>query len=98
MIFAGGGMPAGAVFGASDAHAAYPARDPVTPEDIAATVYKALGLDPETTFVRDTLNRPFALSTGTPIRGSLVKSSRLSGHFSPADVMADARWLMTDLR
>ena len=67
-LFAGGGMPAGAVYGASDGHAAHPSRDPVTPEDIAATVYKALGLDPETTFVHDTLNRPFALSTGTPIR------------------------------
>jgi len=67
-LFAGGGMPAGAIYGASDGHAAHPSRDPVTPEDIAATVYKALGLDPDTTFVHDTLNRPFALSTGTPIR------------------------------
>jgi hypothetical protein len=66
IMFAGGGMPAGAIYGASDAFAAYPARDPVTPEDIAATVYKALGLDPETT-LRDPLDRPFPLSTGTPI-------------------------------
>jgi len=67
VMFAGGGMPPGAVFGASDSQAAHPSRDPVTPQDIAATIYKALGLDPSTTFVRDTLDRPFALSTGTPI-------------------------------
>ncbi len=69
ILFAGGGMPAGAIFGASDANAAYPARDAVTPEDIAATVYKAMGLDSETTFVRDALGRPFALSAGTAIKG-----------------------------
>ena len=49
VLFAGGGLPAGAIFGASDPHAAYPARDPVTPPDLAATIYQALGLDPETT-------------------------------------------------
>ena len=68
VMFAGGGMPAGAVFGASDSHAAYPARDAVTPQDIAATIYQALGLDPAATFLRDALDRPFPLSTGTPIK------------------------------
>jgi uncharacterized protein (DUF1501 family) len=68
VMLAGGGMPAGAIYGASDAHAAYPARDPVTPHDIAATIYKALGFDPAETFIRDALARPFALSLGTPIR------------------------------
>ena len=66
VMFAGGGMPAGAIYGASDAHAAYPSRDPVTPQDVVATVYKALGLDPDTV-VHDSLQRPFALSLGTPI-------------------------------
>jgi hypothetical protein len=66
-MFAGGGLPAGAIFGASDSFAAYPARDPVTPQDIAATIYQALGLFPETSF-RDPLDRPFTLSSGTPIK------------------------------
>lgn len=66
-MFAGGGLPAGAIHGASDAFAAYPARDPVTPQDIAATIYRALGFDPETT-ITDPLGRPFTLSTGTPIK------------------------------
>jgi hypothetical protein len=67
VMLAGGGLPAGAIHGASDALAAYPARDPVTPDDIAATIYQALGLDPDTT-IRDPLDRPFAISTGTPIK------------------------------
>jgi uncharacterized protein (DUF1501 family) len=67
VLLAGGGLPAGAIFGASDAHAAYPARDPVTPPDVAATIYQAMGLTPET-LIRDHLDRPFPLSTGTPIR------------------------------
>jgi len=67
VMFAGGGMPAGAIFGASDSEAAYPARDPVTPQDIAATIYKVLGIAPETT-IRDPFGRPHFLSTGTPIK------------------------------
>jgi hypothetical protein len=66
VLLAGGGVPGGALFGVSDAHAAYPARDPVTPQDIAATIYHALGLPPET-IIRDPLDRPYALSTGTPL-------------------------------
>jgi len=67
VLFAGAGVPAGSIFGASDAFAAYPARDPVTPQDIAATIYQILGLPPETT-IQDPLGRPHALSLGTPIR------------------------------
>ena len=70
ILFAGGGMPPGAIYGASDAHAAYPARDPVTPQDVAATIYRAMGLSPSAE-VRDPLDRPFAVSLGTPI-GALV--------------------------
>ena len=66
-LFAGAGVPAGSIFGASDSFAAYPSRDPVTPQDIAATIYQILGLPPETT-IQDSLGRPYALSLGTPIR------------------------------
>ncbi len=66
-LFAGGGMPAGAVFGASDAHAAYPARDAVTPQDIVATIYRAMGL-PGDSVIRDPLGRPYTISTGTAIQ------------------------------
>jgi hypothetical protein len=65
-MFAGGGMPAGAIYGASDRDAAYPMANPVTPEDIAATIYQALGIAPDT-LIRDSLDRPHFVSTGTPI-------------------------------
>jgi len=70
VLMAGAGLPRGSVYGASDRHAARPAQDPVTPQDIAATIYEAMGLAPVTE-IQDTLNRPFAISTGTPIRALL---------------------------
>jgi len=44
-LLAGGGVPAGAVVGSSDAHAAYPATSPVQPAELAATLYRLLGID-----------------------------------------------------
>ncbi len=70
VMFAGGGLPAGTIFGSSDRHAAYPASDPVTPEDIAATIYQIMGI-PVDTFLKDPLDRPLALTTGTPIKALL---------------------------
>jgi len=63
---AGGGVPGGQVFGATDAKAAYPTRDKVTQDDIAATTYHLLGMDPES-MVQDRLGRPFPLALGQPI-------------------------------
>jgi hypothetical protein len=65
-VLAGGGIRGGTVHGASDRWAAYPARDPVTPADVAATVYHLLGVDPTMEIV-DSLNRPFPLCLGEPI-------------------------------
>ena len=67
VMMAGGGVPAGAWVGASDRFAAYPAETPVTPQDIAATIYHLMGLDPET-ILKDNQDRPFPLATGEPIR------------------------------
>ncbi len=67
VIMAGGGIPGGAIYGSSDRFAAYPLRNPVTPQDIAATVYKAMGID-HTMDIRDRLDRVQTLSLGTPIR------------------------------
>jgi uncharacterized protein (DUF1501 family) len=67
IVFAGGGVPGGQVYGATDESASAPARDPVSPADVAATIYTLLGIDPNVE-VRDQLHRPFVLSTGTPIR------------------------------
>ncbi|HLJ57093.1 MAG TPA: DUF1501 domain-containing protein [Chthonomonadaceae bacterium] len=45
LLLAGGGIKGGMVVGASDAKGMEPAADPVKPEDLAATIYHALGID-----------------------------------------------------
>ena len=70
-ILAGGGVKRGHVFGASDRIGAYPESDPVRPEDLSATMFHLLGIDP-TTEVRDALDRPLPLSAGRPITGILA--------------------------
>ena len=66
VLLAGGGIRGGSVYGASDAFAAYPKSQPVTPEDIAATIYHALGIDPEHR-IYDRFNRPHHVALGKPI-------------------------------
>jgi hypothetical protein len=65
-VLAGAGIRGGVVHGASDRWAAHPALDPVTPADVVATVYHALGVDPMTE-LRDALGRPQPLCIGRPI-------------------------------
>ncbi len=65
-VLAGGGVAGGALFGSSDKIGGRPASDPVTPADIAATIFWRFGIDPETE-VRDQTARPFRLSEGDPI-------------------------------
>lgn len=67
-LLAGGGVQGGAIHGSSDKNGAYPNTDPTKPDDIAATLYWALGIDPATE-VYDTLNRPLAIAAGTPLIG-----------------------------
>jgi hypothetical protein len=67
VLLAGGGVTGGAVHGASDRLGAYPAADPVTPADLAATIYWRFGIDPAAE-VRDQTGRPFRLAEGEPIR------------------------------
>jgi hypothetical protein len=70
-VLAGAGIRGGTVFGASDKWAAYPARDPVTPADIAATIYHLLGVDPGSELLTP-LGRPMRLCDGTPVKGVLA--------------------------
>jgi hypothetical protein len=65
-VLAGGGVCGGQVFGRSDRQAAYPTADPVSPADLAATIYQALGVPPDTT-LPDREGRPALLTEGTPI-------------------------------
>ena len=65
-VLAGAGVRGGSVFGASDRWAAYPARDPVSPDDLGATILHALGIRPDTV-VHDELDRPMQINQGSPI-------------------------------
>ena len=67
LLLAGGGIRGGYVHGASDRLGADPSRDPVSPGDVVATLYAALGI-PADTELRDALGRPFRLvHRGAPI-------------------------------
>src|SRR5947209_10515892 len=64
-LLAGGGVRRGFVYGASDKLGAYPASDAVRPEDLAATLFHLLGIDPHTE-VSDALHRPLPVAKGEP--------------------------------
>ena len=68
VFFAGGGVRGGNVIGSSDPTGGYPHDDPQRPENMAATIYEALGL-PRTATWHDLLQRPFPVYHGDPIRG-----------------------------
>ena len=65
---AGGGVQGGRVIGSSDKIGAFPAADPQTPENLAATIYSSLGL-PETVAWYNDLGQPHHVYHGEPIRG-----------------------------
>ena len=58
-LLAGGGIVGGAVLGKTDASGDIPSERPSTPSDIAATIYTAMGIDPD---------RRFETPDGQPIR------------------------------
>jgi hypothetical protein len=69
LLLAGGKAGGGRIVGRSDRFAAYPADDPITPQDLTATVLSGLGVDPSVR-VRDAFGRLVPLSTGE-VRRSL---------------------------
>lgn len=67
----GGGVRGGQVIGSSDARAEKPADEPYGPEDLAATVYRVLGIDPNSEFYTPE-GRPIkVVNDGRLIRGLL---------------------------
>jgi uncharacterized protein (DUF1501 family) len=66
VALAGAGIRGGQVIGQSDRIGAYPASRPYGPGDFASTIYRALGIDPETE-LRDRFNRPIRLAHGEEI-------------------------------
>ena len=71
VLFAGAGIRAGTVCGASDKHAAYVKSRPVSIADICATIYHCLGIDPHMPIYDN--GRPIAVGHGgQPIREILA--------------------------
>jgi len=66
-LIAGGGLKMGQVVGQTNSKSEYPQHNPVTPQDLLATVYRHLGVNPAKSFV-DFAGRPVPiLSSGAPI-------------------------------
>jgi len=66
VLMAGGGVKPGYIYGASDKTGSEPTENPVTLEDLSATIYHLLGIDP-TSHYFDTQGRPLMISSGEPI-------------------------------
>ena len=66
-LLSGGGLRMGQVVGATNSKAEYPAEQPHTPQDLLATIYRHLGIDPSTTLT-DYSGRPvYILESGRAI-------------------------------
>ena len=68
VFFAGGGVKGGNVIGRSDAVGAYPIEAPQKPENMAASIYEALGLPRSITW-KDRQDRPHFVYQGDSIKG-----------------------------
>ncbi|MGD9723191.1 MAG: DUF1501 domain-containing protein [Pirellulales bacterium] len=66
VVLAGGGIRGGQLYGSSDQHAAYPKTHAVSPEDLIATMYHAMGIGPES-LIYDHERRPHRLTEGRPL-------------------------------
>jgi hypothetical protein len=71
-LLAGGGIRGGIVHGSSDRQAGEVVDAPTSPEDLAATIYHALGIDPDLS-LPDAEGRPIPIvSGGRPLRQLFV--------------------------
>lgn len=66
IVMAGGGVRAGYLHGASDKIGAYPADSPMTPGDLAATLFWRFGLDHQVE-IHDATGRPYPIAAGQPV-------------------------------
>ena len=71
VMLAGGGIGAGQVIGSSDRTGETPAEGPVTPSDLAATIFALLGIDPETR-LKTADGRPIEVSRDGQVISELV--------------------------
>ena len=70
-VLAGAGVHGGTVYGSSDRDAAYALGPPTSPEDLAATIFDRLGIDPEMR-IADPQGRPVPLVDGGRVIREIV--------------------------
>jgi hypothetical protein len=68
IAMAGAGIQGAKTIGSSDRRGAYPSEQPITPGDLFATIYHALGIDPRSHY-EDFVNRGYPIATGQVIKG-----------------------------
>ncbi len=68
IVLAGAGVTPGSIYGASDRFAGQPVSGKSGPNDLAATIFWALGIDPAGHY-RDAVDRPYPIATGQPMLG-----------------------------
>jgi uncharacterized protein (DUF1501 family) len=68
VVVGGGGIKGGQIYGSTSADGMDIKDNPTTVGDVFATLYKGMGLDPETQ-VRDNLGRPLKIAEGKPLKG-----------------------------
>jgi len=69
-VLAGAGIRGGITYGTSDKHAEYPIEDKVSPEDLARTIFWALGVDPDIR-LPDAQGRPTQIIEGGRVLSEL---------------------------
>lgn len=68
VLLAGGGMRGGQIYGSTSRDAAYPVEKPVTPADLAATIFQHLGIDSTRQYFDEFQRVDQRLAEGKPIR------------------------------
>ena len=71
VLWAGGGVKAGQVIGATDKHCAFPTTEPYGVEDIICTLFHQLGVDTTKTY-HTPLGRPVPIVNGGKVIPGLV--------------------------
>lgn len=67
ILFAGGKVQGGQVIGSSDKHGTEPRDRPVTPAEVAASVYAGMGIDVQQARLVGPENRPIPLADAEPV-------------------------------
>jgi uncharacterized protein (DUF1501 family) len=69
VVMAGGGIKGGQAIGKTNERGEEPAENPIKPEDVAASFYKALGIDAHKEYYTPTGRPVHIVRDGTPIKG-----------------------------